>query len=777
MKHIISILLICCCICWNLVAQEVGTWKSYMAYYETTDVAEGNNMVFAVANGSLYSYGKEDNSLKFYSNSDGLSDSNIGKIGYNPTTHTLLIVYAGSNSDGNIDLLSEKGIYNLPYLKNSTNIQNKTINHIYFHNEYAYLSANFGIIVVNMSKQEIADTYRFNDEIVYATCIKGNEIYAVTDKGIRKASLNNNLLDNQNWSSYPLHATDFSDKDIRDIAVFNNTLCFYVKNKGIYYQNNGTITSLIKDSYTKSMTLQNGKLIALTANVAHIWTSLTDYNHLDLKKIGIQNAYHITNLKGNNYWIAAYTNGLVGIQVKGSNSAEVTVANLIQPDETPKRNLNYFMTMANNRLYVVGGGRWVNRFNTVGTLMVYADRKWFNFDESKVSAKDYTCVAVDPLDPTHYFVSTYGEGLLEFKDDQFVQKYTYENSTLQTAVSSDPKHYIRIGGIAFDKQGNLWVNNSSVSKSIHVLKADGTWKSMPHGDVISHIELLDKILVTSWGDKWINIPYKQPGIIVFNEKDVDNDEDDLYRYHTGFYNTNGTIINVSNYYCTAEDKNGNVWIGTDRGPIICSASSARKAAESDSYVYCTQIVRYEDDEHTIPSGYFLDGERVNAIAVDGGNRKWIGTESSGVFLVNADGSETIENFTIDNSPLLSNKVNSIVVDNVTGEVFIGTDKGLISYMGDATQGEESYSNVYAYPNPVRPEYADRVTITGLMSDSNVKITDLSGNLIYQAQSLGGQLTWNCRNTGGSRVATGIYLVLAATPEGKESVVTKIMIIK
>lgn len=776
MKYIFHILFICC-ICLHLSAQEVGSWKPYMAYYETTEVAEAHDVVYAVANGSLYSYGKEDNSVKFYSNNDGLSDSNIGKIGYNPTTRTLLIAYSGGNADGNIDLMSDNGIYNLPYLKNNTNIQDKTINHIYFYKEYAYLATNFGIMVINMAKQEIADTYRFHNETVYSTCIKDNEIFAVTNQGVRKASITSNLLDNQNWSNYPLETEGFEVTDIRQIVLFKNTLCFYVKDKGVYYQTGKTLSPMVKDSYTQSISLQNDKLIALTTNVARIWSSLTEYNHVDLKKIGVSKASQIVGLKGNSYWIAANTNGLVGMEVKGYNKPEVTVANLIQPDEAPKRNLNYFMTMANQRLYIVGGGRWVNRFKTVGTLMVYGDGKWFNFDESKVSARDYMSVAVDPLDPTHYFVATYGEGLLEFKDDQFVKQYTHKNSTLQTAYAADANHYIRIGGIAFDKQGNLWINNCAVEKSIHVLKADGTWSAMPYGDAIKNIEMLDKVLVTSWGDKWINIPYKQPGVITFNEKNMDDKGDDLYRYHTHFVNANGAVINVNSYYCLAEDKNGNIWIGTERGPIICPASSARKATQSESSVYCSQIVRYEDEEHTIPSGYFLDGERVNAIAVDGGNRKWIGTESSGVFLVNADGSETIEHFTTDNSPILSNKINSLVVDDETGEVFIGTDKGLISYMGNATQGEESYSDVYAYPNPVRPEYADRVTITGLMSDSNVKITDLAGNLIYQAKSMGGQLTWNCRNAGGSRVATGIYLVLAATPEGKESVVTKIMIIK
>ena len=185
----------------------------------------------------------------------------------------------------------------------------------------------------------------------------------------------------------------------------------------------------------------------------------------------------------------------------------------------------------------------------------------------------------------------------------------------------------------------------------------------------------------------------------------------------------------------------------------------------------TQPIYFRRPTRDDNTAYFLDGERVNAIAVDGGNQKWIATETSGVYLVNEDGSETLEHFSTDNSPLLSDKVNSIAIHSETGEVFFGTDKGICSYQGTATAGSADYNNVYAYPNPVRPTDPRRVTITGLMNDSNVKITDLAGNLLYQAKSLGGQLSWNC-----SGVKSGIYLVLAATEDGGEGVVTKIMIV-
>ena len=285
--------------------------------------------------------------------------------------------------------------------------------------------------------------------------------------------------------------------------------------------------------------------------------------------------------------------------------------------------------------------------------------------------------------------------------------------------------------------------------------------------------IVDKLLITSRGDKWVNtVRGSNVGITVFNEKGtIDDTSDDVVNHFSLFSTANGDAISVSGYFCMAEDKKGNIWLGTNRGPIICPVPN--RAIDDPDQIYCTRIIRELNGENS----YFLDNVQINAIAVDGGNRKWLGTEGAGIFVVSEDGSETIENFTTDNSPLLSDVINSIAIDDVTGEVFIGTDKGIISYMGEATEGSESYSEVYAYPNPVRPQYGDKVTITGLMSDSNVKITDVAGHLVYQGKSLGGQLTWNCRSYRGERVASGVYLVLAATPEGKESVVTKIVVVK
>ncbi|MDR1814154.1 MAG: T9SS type A sorting domain-containing protein [Tannerella sp.] len=217
-----------------------------------------------------------------------------------------------------------------------------------------------------------------------------------------------------------------------------------------------------------------------------------------------------------------------------------------------------------------------------------------------------------------------------------------------------------------------------------------------------------------------------------------------------------------------EDLSGTVWIGTNIGLLRCGTPS--RAIENPEQLSCSRLIR--DSE-----AYFLSGESVTSLAVDADNQKWIGTATQGVFLINEDGSETIYNFNTDNSPLLSNAITTIAINNETGEVFFGSDKGLVSFKSGVVSGKASFSDVYAFPNPVRPDFSDKVTITGLKNNANVKITDISGNLIYQGRAVGSNMVWNCRSARGERVSSGVYLVIAATSDGAESVVTKIAVVK
>jgi len=438
------------------------------------------------------------------------------------------------------------------------------------------------------------------------------------------------------------------------------------------------------------------------------------------------------------------------------------------------------MTFSGDRLFVAGGGRLLTRYDRPGTLMIMKDGIWDNFDENIVdvevqkklntTCRDYLGVAVDPEDDDHYYIATYGEGIIEINDNKFVEMYNLDNSPIGSAVPGNP-NYVRTGSVCFDKNNNLWSVSSLVANPVCVLKRDGTWVSLYYPP-LNNADKIDKIMITSKGHKWINVPYNNAGIFVFDDKGTLEDQsDDVYNYFNSFrdaQSSTGGTISAGQYLCMAEDRSGVIWIGTNIGLLKCSTPSY--AIDNPSNLSCSRLVRDGD-------AYFLSGESVTALAVDADNQKWIGTASSGVFLINEDGSETIYSFNTDNSPLLSNTINSIAINDKTGEVFFGTDGGIVSFKSGIISGTKPFSDVHAFPNPVRPDYNDKVTVTGLVNNANVKITDINGNLIYQGRAVGNRIVWNCRSARGERVATGIYLVIASTSDATESVVTKIAVVK
>jgi hypothetical protein len=638
---------------------------------------------------------------------------------------------------------------------------------MYHAKEMSYLSAAFGIVALNVKKKEIKETYRLNRPIT-AVCILGGDIYALSSPTLLKASLSDNLIDPAAWQEFPIAGTAGQGKDtVLQVCVFQNALCFLLQNKGVYYQSGNTLQELLPLPAIKNIKVENDRLLAYSATELYIYASFTEREKGSLTGIS-----DVSSLKNNQtFWLATGDKGLTGIRRTNPNQYERFFSNVL--NEGPKRNLAAFLQMHKQKLFVAGGGRWTDRFNNRGTVMVYDtdSLKWNNLKDFD-NFHDATCIAVDPQDENHYFVSSWGEGLYEFKDGQLLQLYNHTNSTLRSIVPNTPSEsrYVRVEGVCFDKDNNLWMTNAGVSEVINVRKADGNWTKLRY-EAISSPTLSDKILIASNGYKWVNlVRADKSGIFVFDDKGtIDDTSDDAFHHYTTLSDNNGNI-GANEFFCVVEDKNSHIWIGTNRGIFIVTVPS--RAVEGN--MTGSRII------HTDENGnlqFFLADERVNAIAVDGGNRKWLGTASSGLYLVSEDGLEIISHFTTDNSPLLSNTIQSLAINHATGEVFIGTDKGLISYVGEATRGSESYSNVYAYPNPVRPGFDERVIITGLMENSNVKITDARGNLIYQAKSMGGQISWNLRNRNNTPVATGVYLVLSSTPNAQESVATKIAVVR
>lgn len=776
MRHILTIILFSF-FSFTVLAANFNTtgWKTYLSYNNTNSVEESNDQVFVVAEGSLYTYGKEDNSIKQYYKGNGLNDNTISLIRYNKQTKSLLIIYDNSN----IDILEGGVATNLPYLSTSTSIRDKQINSVLVNDEYAYLSTAFGIVVVNMAKKEIKDTYKLSLNITSCAIQNGNIYASTTNKaevssGIIYASLKENLLDKANWKPYGL--SNLSDSHtISAIASFKNTLFYLVSQQGIFYENNGELSRIINSSTLKYMKVIGEKLACIDNSRVFIVSDTQKFDQINLS------INDISTYQTDKYWIAEGSKGLRSIQRKGSNSFEALNEPIIL--DGPYSNSAFDIVCKNDKVYMIIGGKDLlngKRFDKGGYILTYDYDKWSFIDPKEAQKKlnlprnprDYTSIAVttDDSNDEIVYASSMGDGVIQYKNGTPVQSYNEKNAFKETAGGYG-SGYCYIDGLAFDKNGNLWMTSSEVNHAVLVLDKAGAWHRLDI-EQLRGVYTINDILITSTNDKWIYVPRNTPKLVMIpNSESLD--EVSSYEFTT-LIDTDGKELTPSNYTCVAEDKDGYIWVGTNRGAVYFTKPRI-SSAEDKAATRCTRV-KYTNEE-TGNLAYFLDNVVVTTLKVDAGNRKWIGTKGNGVYVLDNDNETIVYQFNTTNSPLLSDNIYDIEINDKTGEVFIGTDKGLNSYQGEASEGKSDYSEIYAYPNPVRPEHMDKVTIVGLMDNSNVKITDLNGNIIYQTKSLGGQAIWNCRNANGSRVATGVYLVLASTEEASESVVTKIIVVK
>ncbi|HRZ21361.1 MAG TPA: two-component regulator propeller domain-containing protein, partial [Bacteroidales bacterium] len=376
-------------------------------------------------------------------------------------------------------------------------------------------------------------------------------------------------------------------------------------------------------------------------------------------------------------------------------------------------------------------------------------------------ARDMLVVEVDPANNKTVFIGSWGNGLYELRDNGLYEIYTDENSTLQQYTGTGR---INVGGLCFDHDHHLWISNSNAANLLCVKKNDGTWTSFNLGSVASGIDA-GEIVIDSTGQKWMLV--RDHGLLVFNDNHtLDETLDDRTRKLNA--NTGNGALPGLKILSFAVDQEGELWIGSDEGvAVIYSPGNVFTGGNYDA-----QRILVEQDGYI---GYLLETESVTAIAIDGANRKWFGTDRAGVFLMSDDGTQEILHFNEDNSPLLSNSITSIVI-NDDGEVFFGTAKGIISYKSTATPPPPANTNVYAYPNPVRENYNGVIAIKGLVKNADVKITDVSGTLIYATQAEGGQAIWDGHNFDGRRARTGVYLVFISNEDGSDTMVTKILFI-
>ena len=752
---------------------QVGTWRDHFSFKQGLLVDDGNDKVYVSSNNGIFWYSKQNETIGKITRVNGLSDVGVTAIKYLSTSKTLLVGY----ENGNLDLVFEREVVNLPYVLDKPMMGSKRINHFYFLNGAVYVSTGFGIILLNVDKKEISDTYFLGeggeDLWVNQVIEYGGKLFAATSEGIYSAWANDPLL--FHYASWT-HETDFPNfqRAVTSLALFDGKL-FASQSSGnqqtddiLFYDSFSNVWNVMSSPFIqiRSITSSQQQLIVCSRQGIAFYDSAGQYTLM-------------TYYGGHNFFypnqVAVGTSGDLSVADNhyGLMFRKAGVWKQVCPN-SPGNDRTYYVLPTETDVQVAGGSRnatWGNIYYPLIMHTLSANQQWNTISNS--SFFDAVRIAKSPFYENEYYIASWGHGVLVYRDGELTKWHSplnpddEENSTLESIFPGQP--FCRIGGIVFDSNNNLWVSNAGVQTAISVRLADGTWKGFPYLNFINAPRLSD-ITIAPDGNLWVTIP-SGGGFFVLNP----GENPGLQSSHTHrrfvLSESDGSLL-PNDIQSVAFDREGVLWVGTAEGVLV--SYNPDKVFEPSAF--SVQKVRIPDVEPGL-AVYLLETESVTSIAVDGGNRKWFGTSRSGVFLQSADGSKQLLNFNTGNSPLPSNTIQHIAIHPVTGEVFIATEKGLVSYRGEANEPSNKFDKVYAFPNPVRPNYNGLITITGLVDKTIVKITDVSGNLVYETRSLGGQVTWDGKNMRGQKVSTGVYLYFCADSKGEQSYVGKLLFVK
>ena len=744
----------------------IGDWVLYPSYHNATYCQTAGDKVYVLASGALYSYNTSDEEVRVYDKISTLSDIDITHIEYCKDIKALVVVY----SNANIDILfDDEEVYNITDFKNKP-LPDKRINGVDIQGTTAYLSTVFGIVELDLEEYEFTNTYTTGLN-TYCTYLFNGTLFCGTETGMYSCATDKNLLDKNNWIKKNNYFT-------KAICELDGMLYCYLDEFGIYSYNasNNILKDVVYNHGEKYNAMySNGKeIIASAKKKTTIITSPTDVTVY-------KNSNSNFILKdGNHFWDCKGYNGIVKCIAK---DGEIIVNSTAVTPDSPVRNYCEYMKFASDDKLLVAGGN-LNYFDITfydGTLMEYdySGNRWNNLPEDTIKQAtgipylNLCSIDEDPAEPGHYFAGSFGYGLYEFRNGKFVKHYSTHNSPLESVIPTNTR-FVRIPSVKFDKEGNLWCINTGTKNIVKVLKNDGTWCELYYKPIEKLATMVEPVM-DSRGWLWLKSLQGEAGIFCakMNGTPLDSSDDESKAWLNKFVNQDGISYDIYQVFALAEDREGQMWVGTNTGLFVIDNP---KTFFNNGVFKQIKVPR---NDGTGLADYLLSGTYIKSIQVDGANRKWIGTNDDGVYLISADGLETIHHFTTENSPLPSNSIVSIAINDRSGEVFIGTDKGIASYMSDATRPEEKLdeNNIYAYPNPVKADYSGNIAIVGLTHDCNVKIVDTAGYLINEGTSNGGQYSWNGRNARGEKVASGVYYVLTYDSNGNEGVATKIVVIR
>lgn len=748
---------------------KVNGWRVHLPYHTSQTLAQNGSTIYAGSSSGIFAYDFVSSEVEVLNKTNVLSDVEVHKLDFDPVTATLIVIYKNTN----IDLINNGKTYNIPNILNQSIIGQKMINDVTVTNGFAYLSCNFGIVKIDLKKRQIVDSYQNigpngKNINIQDVAILNNELFASSHDGLFHASLNSgNLSDFNFWSKIYPDSTG-------QLLSFSNHLLIgkvgrLVRYNGISFD---SLADMSPSAILNMRIIDNKALVIQSERVVAYNTAFTPSTY---NENGILDAL---SDKNGNYYLSIMLQGLVHFEPAGN-----TYIGVGGPFAITTFKFNYSASL--KKLFVAGGAvdgialqsGWKNSFSRNG-YYVFDGTSWSNSVDLKNPLSDRCLDLIDVVSDkgNKTYLTSFNSGLLELTNGIPTQVYDTSNTNehlsyfVNEVVGYRP---IFASGTTIDETGNLWVTSYGAANPLAFRTKSGQWNSTRLSIGTNTLGYITCDNNSPRNNKWIMNP-RSGKLYVFNEGgNILSDNDDRSAELT---TEKGKGALPSNYVlCMAPDKNGEMWIGTDAGLCIISDPTAVFSNDPKRSYDARQLIFNTGSFNSI----FLGTDAILCIKVDGANRKWIGTRN-GVWLVSEDGYTVIKNFTTENSPLLSNTVYDIGIFEETGEVFFATEKGIISYAGNATQADAKHGNVLVYPNPVKPGYTGDVAIRGLVENANVKITDIAGNLVYETKANGGMATWNGITFTGKRAATGVYLIYSTGEEDangeRDTYVTKLLFV-
>ncbi len=740
---------------------RIGEWRSYLPAKRALSVTQSPDAIFYGTEWALMRVDKTDLSLRHISKTEGLSDIEVQKLAYDPVSDVLIVAYKNSN----IDLVFDDEIVNLDQIKRNTQIlQDRTIHDIYVKAPFVYFATGYGVTQLDLENREFGFT-TFTNFAVRGIVEYQDRLYVSTEEGIYKApETSTNLADFGLWSIVGEEVGLAPKYQAHDLTVLADKMYAGVDNQ---------IFSFDGSAFKKLHTITNHRLA---------FTQLVDEGILTgwICNDGCRDRKYLISDTANPQEIRyACTNrvldGVVDEQGRiwfaDEREGFHYTTGLREPCQTivPDRPLTHNasqMAVFDRKLYVASGGVTINYgyiFRADGlytneTGSWTAINKFNNAVLEEYNMRDF--LAVEVSDDGTVFVGTFWDGLISYRDGE-VTVFDRENSSLQNSVINPDRN--RVTDLDFDQQGNLWITNHDAPRPLSVMTPTGEWQSfaLPGSDNV------EAVAADHSGTIWVAVGNE--GLILYDPgDDLLSTGDD----QTRILNANNSTLTSNQVRDIAVDKDGAVWVGTSKGPVLFDCGNQTFAGNCLG----TRLIVEENGV----GGELLGGEDVKAISIDGGNRKWFGT-TNGIFVQSANAETAVMRpLTEDNSPLFDNNIIDIAIDDIDGEVFIATDKGIVSLRSDAVAGERFHqAEVEIFPNPVRPGYSGPIAIKGLAQNSNVKITDIQGKLVHESKAVGGQAIWYGEDLGGTRAASGVYLVFSTSVENldtPDSAIGKIILV-